>query len=76
MLLLMGSIVLTNLPGYKHQKAECLSCSLSQGNSEEKQAGKLKNMLNHAVLACFHPAGWLLLAVLCRVLGGEGYSQV
>lgn len=57
MLLLMGSIVLLNLPGYKYQKAECLSCSLSQGNSEEKQAGKLKNILNHAVLVCFHPAG-------------------
>lgn len=62
------SIALTNLPGYKHKKAECLSCSLSQGNSKERQAGKWKNLLNHPVLSL--PAGWWLLAVPCRVLGG------
>jgi len=57
MLLLMGSVVLTSVPGSKHQKSESLSCSLSEGNSKGKQAGKRKNILNSPVLSLFELDG-------------------
>lgn len=73
MLLLMGSIVLTNLPGYKHQKAVFVLFIVS--GKEQREAGWQMEEYIKSSRAFSPPAGRLLLAVLCRVLAGEGYSQ-